>query len=371
MHLTDRATNILARLLAEPALREGSLILIGHRLGGLVIKQLLRTAGGEARHRDDAAKLIARVEKVAFLGTPHTGSGLANLGDWLRIVVRPSAATICLVRNDPNLRDLNLWYRDWANSRNISHLVLTETKPLRILGMMVKPDSSDPGLAGTRPIPIDGTHWTLCKPNDPKSEAYVHVAAFIERRFERPKAPGEERLDALSEGQRGLVLWRLGERESGTAKFEEAVTTYREALKEFTRERVPLDWAQTQNNLGNALRALGERESGTAKLEEAVAAYREALKERSRERAPLDWAQTQNNLGNALRALGERESGTAKLEEAVTAYRETLKERTRDRVPLQWAISLGNQGIALMHLAERLGDAAMAETAHGQSIRRS
>ena len=39
-----------------------------------------------------------------------------------------------------------------------------------------------------------------------------------------------------------------------------------------TRERVPLDWAMTQMNLGNALRTLGERESGTARLEEAVAA---------------------------------------------------------------------------------------------------
>ena len=86
---------------------------------------------------------------------------------------------------------------------------------------------------------------------------------------------------------------------------------YREALKECTRERVPLDWAMTQNNLGNALRILGERESGTARLEEAVAAYREALKERTRERAPLEWATTQNNLGNALATLGERESGTA------------------------------------------------------------
>ena len=44
-----------------------------------------------------------------------------------------------------------------------------------------------------------------------------------------------------------------------------------------TRARVPLDWAATQNNLGIALRTLGERESGTARLEEAVAAYREAL----------------------------------------------------------------------------------------------
>ena len=45
------------------------------------------------------------------------------------------------------------------------------------------------------------------------------------------------------------------------------------------RERVPLDWAMTQNNLGNALQTLGERESGTARLEEAVAAYRAALEE--------------------------------------------------------------------------------------------
>ena len=35
----------------------------------------------------------------------------------------------------------------------------------------------------------------------------------------------------------------------------------------------------TQNNLGNALATLGERESGTARLEEAVAAYRAALEE--------------------------------------------------------------------------------------------
>ena len=63
---------------------------------------------------------------------------------------------------------------------------------------------------------------------------------------------------------------------------------------------MPLDWATTQNNLGNALRTLGERESGTARLEEAVAAYRAALEECTRERVPLDWATTQNNLGNAL-----------------------------------------------------------------------
>jgi hypothetical protein len=52
---------------------------------------------------------------------------------------------------------------------------------------------------------------------------------------------------------------RSKRRESGTARL-------RAALEERTRERVPLDWAMTQNNLGLALQALGERESGTARV---------------------------------------------------------------------------------------------------------
>jgi tetratricopeptide (TPR) repeat protein len=90
---------------------------------------------------------------------------------------------------------------------------------------------------------------------------------------------------------------------------------------------VPLDWAVTQNNLGNALERLGERESGTARLEEAVTAYRAALEESTRDRVPLDWAMTQMNLGNALLTLGERESGRAwleALEAAVAAWEACL-----------------------------------------------
>ena len=66
--------------------------------------------------------------------------------------------------------------------------------------------------------------------------------------------------------------------------------------------------------------------------------------ERSQERLPLDWAMTQNNLGNALWGLGERDSGTARLEEAVTAFRDALMEYTRERAPLQWATIQSNFG---------------------------
>jgi tetratricopeptide (TPR) repeat protein len=178
------------------------------------------------------------------------------------------------------------------------------------------------------------------------------VAAFREALKEntRDRAPLQW---ARTQMNLGNALRMLGERESGTDKLNKAVAAFREALKENTRDRAPLQWAKTQMNLGTALATLGERESETDKLNEAVAAYREALKERTRDRAPLDWAMTQVGLGAAFQTLGERESGTDKLTEAVAAYREALKENTRDRVPLEWAMTQMNLGNALLRLGDR------------------
>ena len=195
--------------------------------------------------------------------------------------------------------------------------------------------------------------------NQPLEEAVTAYQEALKERT-RERVP----LDwAATQNNLGNALLRLGEREIGTARLEEAVKAYQEALKERTRERVPLDWATTQNNLGNALGSLGERKSGTARLEEAVKAYQEALKEWTRERVPLDWAMTQNNLGAALLRLGERESGTARMEEAVKAFQEALKEYTRERVPLDWAATQNNLGAALRSLGERESGTARLEEA--------
>ena len=77
--------------------------------------------------------------------------------------------------------------------------------------------------------------------------------------------------------------------------------------------------------LADALATLGDQSGQNAPLQEAVGAYRAALQERTRERVPLQWAMTQNNLGTALGTLGERKSGTQRLEEAVR------RPRRRDR----------------------------------------
>ena len=81
MHLSDRGENIFKRLLTKAELRDGELVFIGHSLGGLVIKQMLRKADGEAHDNADAASFVARARKVAFLATPHVGADMAGWGD--------------------------------------------------------------------------------------------------------------------------------------------------------------------------------------------------------------------------------------------------------------------------------------------------
>jgi hypothetical protein len=65
-------------------------------------------------------------------------------------------------------------------------------------------------------------------------------------------------------------LVSLGRRESGTAKLEEAVVVFSEALSEQTRERVPLDWARSLGNQGGALMLLAERRQDAAMAETAL-----------------------------------------------------------------------------------------------------
>ncbi|MGR9053737.1 MAG: tetratricopeptide repeat protein, partial [Gammaproteobacteria bacterium] len=119
-----------------------------------------------------------------------------------------------------------------------------------------------------------------------------------------------------------FALYRQGtERIDGEA-LQEAILTYREILKDYTRELLPQDWAMTQNNLGNALQEQGLRsggEAGARLLAKAVTAYCQALEIHTREQLPQDWATTQNNLGNALAELGKLKNDKKLIERAIAA----------------------------------------------------
>ena len=356
------------------------------------IEVALDVLQGERRSNDDAfvnavlAQVAERVRSddldggaeaidaaLALIEAGHRRSQTALLDEGIKIhTLRRDAAAVArriemlVAVNHPT--DRPAWLPEFqerfysfmsdgeARGINFSLLVAIE------LARWMLATACNDGERWTATVLLGNALWTLGERESGTARLEEAVAVYRAalQKLARARVP----LDwATTQNNLGNALSTLGERESGTARLEEAVAAYRAALREWTRERVPLQWAATQNNLGNALRSLGERESGTARLEEAVAAFCAALQERTRERVPLQWARTQSNLGNALLALGSRESGTARLEEAVASYRAALQERTRERVPLDWAMTQNNLGTALTSLGERGGGTARLEEA--------
>jgi pimeloyl-ACP methyl ester carboxylesterase len=186
MGIPDHATNILEHILKIPELSEGEIIFVCHSLGGLITKQILRIANDQTA-RASAQEFLGRVSGVAFLATPHLGSDISSLGNRLipRVMMRslallkPSIAAASLSRNDPYLRELNTWYREWVSNRAIRHLVLAETESIYGVIDVVKQDSADPGLYGVRAIPIAANHEDICKPVNKEDDIYIQVKGFI------------------------------------------------------------------------------------------------------------------------------------------------------------------------------------------------
>jgi glutaminase len=82
---------------------------------------------------------------------------------------------------------------------------------------------------------------------------------------------------------------------------------YEQFLQVRTREAMPVEWAQSMNNLATAYFQphSGDRAQN---IEDAIAAYEQALQVRTREAMPVEWAQSMNNLAIAYcdRIRGDR-----------------------------------------------------------------
>ena len=186
MPLQDRAVEVLEQMISEPELSNGPIIFICHSLGGLIVKQVLREANDQKHQRQEVNSFVSRVKGVVFIATPHTGSIHANLLDRIRFLVWPSSAVQSLIKNDPNLRNLNNWYRNWIDQsprgERIPNLIFYETIGT-LAGTIVDPGSADAGLPGATPIPIDADHISICKPSDKKSLIYSRIRDFITKQL--------------------------------------------------------------------------------------------------------------------------------------------------------------------------------------------
>jgi tetratricopeptide (TPR) repeat protein len=136
---------------------------------------------------------------------------------------------------------------------------------------------------------------------------------------------------ALNDNNVGRALYQEGLESSDLAKstelFSQAATAFRRALAVSRRQQLPQQWAQTQNNLGQALYNQGIRSEGAIAMEllgQAVAAYRSALEVYTREQLPQQWAMTKINLKDLLEKLGDLKRAQGDLASAVSSYKEGL-----------------------------------------------
>lgn len=182
MARVDRANNVLSRILLESRLQKGDISFVTHSFGGLVFEQMIRLANDRSMREPAVAALLERISRVTFLGTPHRGADLATWGGWIGLVSRLSSAAQGLERNDPDLRDLNQFYRGYALQHQIDTQSLVETRRVPWLGLIVKPDSADVGLPST-PIPVDADHFTIACPTSKTSDVYVHILHQLKKQL--------------------------------------------------------------------------------------------------------------------------------------------------------------------------------------------
>jgi hypothetical protein len=190
MALPDRATNIL-ELLISKGIGKRPLAFVCHSYGGLIVKQMLRSA---AESNDGTKRtFVQNTRGILFLATPHAGSEKADWFVHFARILSPSAATAELEAHNAQLRDLALWYRNNAEKLGIETVAMFETKPTKGIHI-VDATSADPGITGLVPIPIDADHITICKPGSKENEVFVHVVRYFRNWF----SPDDSTIEPIS-----------------------------------------------------------------------------------------------------------------------------------------------------------------------------
>jgi pimeloyl-ACP methyl ester carboxylesterase len=186
MALPRQATAVIERLSNEPGLGEGPLVLVGHSLGGLVIKMALQQGMQRlvARHEN----LARSIRGIAFVGTPHFGSRLATIAAWAHFMrANPQVSNLRL--DDAYLENLNQHFLALCKELDLKTRIFTETHPVRLpwwLGgrflpgvTIVSPGSSQAHIPGEVGIPIEANHINICKPKDRSSAIHCSLVAFV------------------------------------------------------------------------------------------------------------------------------------------------------------------------------------------------
>lgn len=186
MALPKQGSTVLDLIDSERRIKGAPLVMVGHSLGGLVIKMALANAltQGVSRYRH-VADLI---KGVVFVATPNLGSDLASLATAL-IGMRANAQVDDLRSGNAWLAPLNNQFRALHQQLGFSVRIFSESRGVttkRRWGFfrgptvrVVSDPSSDPGVPGETPISLPEDHFSICKPADRNAQIHKSLLAFL------------------------------------------------------------------------------------------------------------------------------------------------------------------------------------------------
>ncbi|XP_015784945.1 protein SERAC1 [Tetranychus urticae] len=190
--LRDRAELLINELL-KAGLGKRPIILIGHSMGGLLIKQILVNC--HSKNDPDHSKLLDAVKGIVFYSVPHRGSGATKLSLNLQRILIPSQEIKDLIKDSPVLTDLHQKFISLLSTKKIDIIsfgekeqVQVNIKGVKVNALLVPTESSHLDV-GEFHI-LNTNHFLTCKPYDQSSPSYTIVRDFIQSIIDKtsPKA---------------------------------------------------------------------------------------------------------------------------------------------------------------------------------------
>jgi hypothetical protein len=183
LNLHERAELMLQHLSLE-GIGARPIAFIVHSLGGVTVKELLRTAN-ESDNSDWKA-IFDQTRLVVFFGTPHTGASLAAL---LKFVAPKTTSThIHQLANDSGyLNTLVKSYRTLSTNYGIDTEAFYEkyrTGKGKFSVYVVDEMAADPGVSGCRPMALSANHIDMVKFGSKRAIGFRLVHRYLTNAFE-------------------------------------------------------------------------------------------------------------------------------------------------------------------------------------------
>ena len=164
---------LLGEMSVSPSLSQADtpIVLIGHSMGGLVIKKAYMLA------RQDTAyeTLTERFHTMYFLATPHRGSDSAKLlNNVLHFAYSSRAYVADLERGSGAVQSINDEFRNYSVDIDLWSFYETQKLKVGVIStLIVDPDSATLGYPGEKQMPVNADHRSICKFDTPTDPNYL------------------------------------------------------------------------------------------------------------------------------------------------------------------------------------------------------